>query len=191
MNVGLGLAGFLVLALVALAVAAVLFSNRGARAALGAIVGVVVLLFLFLLAFMPVRATPRTGHAQNATIVANVDQVDAVATDTPAVRADRQQVMLDRAQIDEARATAEAEMAHLDEAIAVEADTGPAQGRRTTNSSPLQSIVMLSGLVLLMGFAYLFLDAGRRARYTWAIRAGSVAAFAVTCIILWRMGPQW
>lgn len=79
------------------------------------------------------------------------------------------------------------EHASVDHAGAVEVAS---RTEESTSGSMLRTIVMLAGIGVLMSFVYLFLDAGRRARYTWAIRAGSVAAFAVTCIVLWKITPQ-
>lgn len=82
---------------------------------------------------------------------------------------------------------ASVEQPRVDDAGAGTAVSRPENG---TPGSIFRTIVMLAGIGVLMSFVYLFLDAGRRARYTWAIRAGSVAAFAVTCIVLWKITPQ-
>lgn len=60
------------------------------------------------------------------------------------------------------------------------------QGPRWRGSGGLYSIAALAALVSL---TYVFLDAGRRGRYTLVIRAGSAAAFIGLCAVLWRMGP--
>ncbi len=48
---------------------------------------------------------------------------------------------------------------------------------------------MFGALAVMVLLAYVFVDAGRRGRYTWPLRIGSAAAFALLCVLLWRVGP--
>lgn len=42
---------------------------------------------------------------------------------------------------------------------------------------------------LLLVLAYLFVDAGRRRRYTWLRRFAIAGAFIVACVLIWRSNP--
>ncbi len=41
---------------------------------------------------------------------------------------------------------------------------------------------------VLLVLAYLFLDAGRRGRYTWPMRFGTAVLFTALCMLLWNSG---
>ena len=49
--------------------------------------------------------------------------------------------------------------------------------------------VAAGALAFLLVLAYLFLDAGRRGRYTWPLRLGTAIVFASLCVLLWKIGP--
>lgn len=55
-----------------------------------------------------------------------------------------------------------------------------------TATHTIASIAGLAGFILCI---CLFLDAGRRERYSGLIRVGSAAVFIGLCIVLWNFGP--
>jgi len=48
---------------------------------------------------------------------------------------------------------------------------------------------MFAALGVMVLLAYVFVDAGRRGRYTWPLRVGSAAAFALLCVLMGKLGP--
>ncbi len=54
----------------------------------------------------------------------------------------------------------------------------------------VKKAMTLAALAVMVALAYVFVDAGRRGRYTWPLRVGSAAAFAVLCAVLARLGPM-
>jgi 4-amino-4-deoxy-L-arabinose transferase-like glycosyltransferase len=48
---------------------------------------------------------------------------------------------------------------------------------------------ILAALVVMILLAYVFIDAGRRGRYTWPLRVGSAAVFALLCVLMGKLGP--
>ena len=48
----------------------------------------------------------------------------------------------------------------------------------------LGPLVKIGGLVILIMLAYLFIDAGRRPRYTWLWRVGIAVLFLAVCGLL-------
>jgi hypothetical protein len=118
-------------------------------------------------------------------IVAGVDRVEGVRPGP--LSAEQQLVNEDVMAVERDKAAVAAEQECIE---AMKAEQSPRSATAISSDSILRNIVLLASIALLMGFVYLFLDAARRARYTWVIRAGSVAAFAVTCIVLWKITPQ-
>ncbi len=49
--------------------------------------------------------------------------------------------------------------------------------------------IAAGALAFLLVLTYLFLDAGRRGRYTWPLRLGTAIVFAGLCVLLWKIGP--
>jgi hypothetical protein len=60
---------------------------------------------------------------------------------------------------------------------------------RSEGTGARGGIISLASLAGFVALTYLFIDAGRHGRYTWAIRAGSAAAFVGLCMLLLSMGP--
>lgn len=53
---------------------------------------------------------------------------------------------------------------------------------------PLRYALSAGALALLIGVAYLFIDAPRRGGYTWLRRATWAVAFLAVCLLVWRAG---
>lgn len=53
----------------------------------------------------------------------------------------------------------------------------------------IKTVFAGGALALLLTLAYLFLDAGKRERYTWSLRFGTAIVFAGLCVLLWKIGP--
>ncbi len=69
----------------------------------------------------------------------------------------------------------------------------PPKGRMTppigrTMPPPLRYALSAGALALLIGVAYLFIDAPNRGRYTWLRRASWALAFLAVCLLVWRAG---
>jgi len=56
-------------------------------------------------------------------------------------------------------------------------------------SPAIKTIFAAAALVICLALAFLFLDAGRRGRYAWPLRFGTVIVFAGLCVLLWKIGP--
>lgn len=61
-------------------------------------------------------------------------------------------------------------------------------GNAPDSSWRKQAIGVIALTVLLL-LAFLFLDAGRRGRYTWPLRFGTAIVFTGLCVLLWKIGP--
>ncbi len=57
-----------------------------------------------------------------------------------------------------------------------------------TMPPPLRYALSAGALALLIGVAYLFIDAPRRGGYTWLRRATWAVAFLAVCLLVWRAG---
>jgi hypothetical protein len=56
-------------------------------------------------------------------------------------------------------------------------------------SGVLGCLMRVGAFCLLLVLAYLFVDAGRRPRYTWRRRMTIAAAFIAVCVFVWRFSP--
>ncbi len=57
------------------------------------------------------------------------------------------------------------------------------------HSTIVSQITGLSGISVLIVLAYLFVDAGRRRRYTWLVRTTAAAAFIAVCVLIAEVYP--
>ncbi|MBK8268325.1 MAG: hypothetical protein IPK83_08495 [Planctomycetes bacterium] len=136
-------------------------ASRARKIAIGLAVGIGV---VFVILLRPASRGHYAASGPQASVV-------ATSTDGRDTRVEHVEISASRVAAPPAQATAP-----------VKKEKGP----RWKGSGGLYSIAALAALVSL---TYVFLDAGRRGRYTLLIRAGSAAAFIGLCAVLWRMGP--
>lgn len=104
----------------------------------------------------------------------------------PALTVNERGVVLD-AQVEYADDTASTTSSVCIVADAPLAGAGVSSGRQV--NVWVSRVTMLAALAVMVSLAYVFVDAGRRGRYTWPLRVGSAAAFALLCVLIGRLGP--